>query len=123
MPKATSRSIDDTALGMVYRALKGCRPMNWQPDADVVQSMFNIRHGLDLWHKSRKISAKVAAAAQSKNCIDLAPWVPAVRNHLWWCAQNCNGSSYKLKVNGSYFLKLCSNRLHNHLFYYFRLCG
>ncbi len=76
MPKATGRFIDDTALGMVNRALKGRRPINWQPDADVVQSMFNIRHGLDLWHKSRKISTKVAAAAQSKNCIDLAPWVP-----------------------------------------------
>jgi hypothetical protein len=92
------RKRGDTAYAMLYSALAGRFPAGWQPDPDVVTAIFNIEHGLDIWHKAKSVSAKVVKCALKKEFRDLGPWASAVRNHLWWCAQNCGGDAVKLKV-------------------------
>lgn len=56
----------------------------------------DVDHEFDIWHLSKSVSKKLSAKSRLKECEDLGPWVNAVKNHLWWCAQHCNGSHEKL---------------------------
>lgn len=37
-------------------------------------------------------------AGKTKGAADLLLWIPAIRNHLWHCAEICNGDTRLLKV-------------------------
>ncbi len=95
---AVGRRLDDTAWAVLTVALRGRRRTDWTPDPNVCDKIFKIKHGLDLWHKAKKVAAKVISASKVKGCKDLLAWASAVRNHLWWCAKECNGSALTFKV-------------------------
>lgn len=50
----------------------------------------NIDHQFDPWHLAKTVSKKLSAASKKSGCSDLAPWIPSIVNHLWWCAESCN---------------------------------
>lgn len=50
-----------------------------------------IDHQFDVWHLAESITKKLTKKAQSKNCAELLPWVHSISNHLYYCAQSCNG--------------------------------
>ena len=49
----------------------------------------NMDHQFDVWHLSKSIVKRLTTKAKAKDCQDLAPWIKAVSNHIWWAAQNC----------------------------------
>jgi hypothetical protein len=52
----------------------------------------SIKHSLDIWHKSKKISEKLADLGRKKVNRELLPWIPDVRNHFWHAASSCKGN-------------------------------
>lgn len=46
----------------------------------------SIEHNFDCWHVAKMLKKKLTAAAKLKKFQELAPWIPAVVNHLYWCA-------------------------------------
>lgn len=50
----------------------------------------DIDHQFDPWHLAKSVSKKLSAASKKAGCSDLAPWIPSIINHLWWCAESCN---------------------------------
>ncbi|KAJ8048791.1 THAP domain-containing protein 1 [Holothuria leucospilota] len=51
----------------------------------------DIDHQFDVWHLTKSIAKKLTNKARQKGCEELGPRIPAVKNHLWWSAQHCNG--------------------------------
>lgn len=49
-----------------------------------------IDHQFDVWHLCKSIHKKLLAASKKKNCRDIASWISAITNHLWWSSQTCN---------------------------------
>ncbi|XP_075706636.1 uncharacterized protein LOC142741124 [Rhinoderma darwinii] len=49
-----------------------------------------IIHQYDIWHLSKSIGNKMVMASRKKDCEELAKWVSAARDHLWWSASTCN---------------------------------
>lgn len=56
----------------------------------------DINHQFDLWHLAKSATKKLNAKAKHKECQDLAPWIPSIRNHLWWAAASCDGDTIEL---------------------------
>ena len=50
----------------------------------------DIDHQFDPWHLAKSVSKKLSAASKKTCCSNLAPWIPSIINHLWWCAESCN---------------------------------
>ncbi|XP_066430797.1 uncharacterized protein [Eleutherodactylus coqui] len=50
----------------------------------------SIIHQYDIWQLSKSVGNKMVKASRKKNCEELAKWVSAARNHLWWSASTCN---------------------------------
>lgn len=48
----------------------------------------NIDHQFDPWHLAKTVSKKLSAASKKSGCLELAPWIPSIANHLWWCAES-----------------------------------
>lgn len=43
-------------------------------------------HYFDQWHIAKSIVKKLFAASKQKGCEIIGSWIPAVRNHLYWCS-------------------------------------
>ena len=56
----------------------------------------DINHQFDLWHLAKSTTKKLNAKAKLKECQDLGPWIPSIRNHLWWAAASCGGDTIEL---------------------------
>eukprot|EP00112_Aurelia_sp_Birch-Aquarium-sp1_P005410 Seg1614.15 transcript_id=Seg1614.15/GoldUCD/mRNA.D3Y31 product="hypothetical protein" protein_id=Seg1614.15/GoldUCD/D3Y31 len=56
-----------------------------------------IFHSLDVWHKAKKLTAKLSEAAAKTVNKSLDKWIAAIRNHFWYSCENCDGSEEKLK--------------------------
>ena len=54
-------------------------------------------HQFDPWHVAKGLSKKLAKAAKTKECEGLAEWITSIINHLWWCAQTCEGNAELLR--------------------------
>ncbi|XP_069827812.1 uncharacterized protein [Dendropsophus ebraccatus] len=50
----------------------------------------SVIHQYDIWQLSKSIGNKLVKASRKKDCEELAKWVGAARNHLWWSASTCN---------------------------------
>ena len=50
------------------------------------------QHQQDVWHVSKRVTTKLTEKAKKKDCGDLFPWIKSVSNHLWWCADTCEGT-------------------------------
>ncbi|KAL9960634.1 hypothetical protein ACROYT_G034118 [Oculina patagonica] len=69
------------------------RSLKEQNPSDLAQ----LFHSLDIWHKSCKLTAKLTAAAKVKGCEDIAQWIEPIRNHFWYCAEQCDGDEETLR--------------------------
>ena len=50
----------------------------------------DIEHQFDVWHLSKSVLKRLTAKAKKKECEALLPWIPSIKNHLWWSASTCN---------------------------------
>ena len=57
-----------------------------------------ITHDIDIWHGAKNFMKKVISIAQIKGNEDLKLWLPAIRNHFWHCARECEGDELKFKA-------------------------
>ncbi|CAB3382622.1 Hypothetical predicted protein [Cloeon dipterum] len=48
-----------------------------------------IQHEYDVWHLAKSITKKLTELAKKHK--ELADWIPAIRNHLWFAANTCKG--------------------------------
>ena len=67
-------------------------------DDNIMAAIRTIKHCLDVWHKSIKISNKVIKAGEFAQMKDLKAWSPAVQNHFWYAAKTCDGNTDNMKV-------------------------
>ena len=93
---AVGRCKNDTAESKICIALAG----HMIPyDDNVMPAIRTIKHCLDIWHKSIKISNKVIKAGQFAQTKDLKAWSPAVQNLFWYAAKTCDGDADNMKVS------------------------
>ena len=48
----------------------------------------NKSHDFDVWHVGKGTEKKLLAASQRKNSADIKPWIPSIKNHLYWVANS-----------------------------------
>lgn len=61
-------------------------------------SIFKVEHKLDIWHRARKIEAKLNKLGQKAAHRALAEWASEIRDHFWRAAQHCEKDTFKFKV-------------------------
>ena len=71
-----------------------------------------IQHKFDPWHFAKNIKSKLRPLALRKDCRIIQEWIKPIGNHLFWCAENCNGDPEKLKQMWRSLLNHITNR-HN----------
>uniref|UniRef100_A0A914X8L7 THAP-type domain-containing protein n=1 Tax=Plectus sambesii TaxID=2011161 RepID=A0A914X8L7_9BILA len=49
-----------------------------------------IEHQLDKWHIGKNLKKKLTAAAKTKGCGEIKPWLRSILNHLWFSVDNCS---------------------------------
>lgn len=57
----------------------------------------DVDHQFDVWHLAKSVTKKLTEKAKKKDCGDLFPWIKSVSNHIWWCADTCNGDKDLLR--------------------------
>ena len=55
-----------------------------------------MKHKYDPWHFVKNVKSKLRLLAKKKTCRLLGEWIKPVANHLFWCAENCDGDAEKL---------------------------
>ena len=65
--------------------------------SDMKRNYPNVDHQFDVWHLAKSITKKLTEKANKKDCSELSPWIKSVSNHLWWCADTCQGSKELLQ--------------------------
>jgi len=68
-----------------------------------------IKLSLDLWHKAKKISEKLAQLAKRRPNRGLTPWISEIRNHFYTCVNECGGSVEELEKRWLSVLKHVSD--------------
>ena len=43
-------------------------------------------HYFDQWHIAKSVVKKLFAASKQKECEIIGAWIPAVKNHIYWCS-------------------------------------
>ena len=80
----------DTVASSVKRAVSG---RQIAVTHDLLQSVRKVKHYFDVWHRAKKISARLKECAAKKKMMPLREWIPSVRNHFWFCSRACNGDA------------------------------
>lgn len=65
--------------------------------SDMKKNYPDIEHQFDVWHLSKSITKKLNEKAKKKDCGELLPWIKSISNHLWWCAETCEGNPELLR--------------------------
>jgi len=65
--------------------------------ADMKRNFPEIDHQFDVWHLAKSITKKLTEKSKKKDCGDLSPWIKSISNHLWWCAETCEGNKELLR--------------------------
>ena len=65
--------------------------------ADMKRNFPEIDHQFDVWHLTKTITKKLTEKSKKKDCGDLSPWIKSISNHLWWCAETCEGNKELLR--------------------------
>ena len=63
----------------------------------VTEQMPGVDLQFDVWHLAKNIKKELSKLSKSKPCRVLNAWIPAVSNHLFWCAASCNGDVVVLR--------------------------
>ncbi len=66
----------------------------------------HIEHEYDLWHVIKGVKKKLS----KKGNKELSLWLPAIVNHLWYCASSCGGNVDLLRVKWLSILFHITNR-------------
>jgi hypothetical protein len=64
-----------------------------QITAEMRKKYPSIVHQYDVWHLAKWVTKKLTNKAKKKGNEELMKWVKSVSNHLWYCAQACNGNA------------------------------
>lgn len=56
-----------------------------------------INHQFDVWHFIKNIIKRLTTKAKLKSCSELTAWISSIKNHMWWCIQNCGGDVQRLR--------------------------
>ena len=65
--------------------------------ADMKRNFPEIDHQFDVWYLAKSITKKLTEKSKKKDCGELSPWIKSVSNHLWWCAETCEGNKELLR--------------------------
>ena len=65
--------------------------------SDMKKNYPDIDHQFDVWHLAKSVTKKLTEKAKKKECSELSPWIKSVSNHLWWCADTCEGDKELLR--------------------------
>ena len=65
--------------------------------SDMKKNFPHVQHQFDVWHVAKSITKKLTEKAKRKECSELFPWIKSVSNHLWWCADTCEGDKNLLR--------------------------
>ena len=65
--------------------------------ADIKRQYPEVEHQFDVWHLSKSITKKLNEKAKKNDCGELSPWIKSISNHLWWCAETCEGDKEMLR--------------------------
>ena len=65
--------------------------------SDMKKNYPDVNHQFDVWHLAKSITKKLTEKAKKKDCSELSPWIKSVSNHLWWCADSCEGNKELLR--------------------------
>ena len=65
--------------------------------ADMKRNFPEIDHQVDVWHLAKSITKKLTEKSKKKDCGDLSPGIKSISNHLWWCAETCEGNKELLR--------------------------
>lgn len=77
--------------------------------SDMKKDHGDKQHQQDVWHVSKRVTTKLTEKAKKKDCGDLFPWIKSVSNHLWWCADTCEGSKELLREKWLSIVYHCAN--------------
>ena len=55
-----------------------------------------IDHQFDIWHLAKSIKKNILSASKKKSTAVLNDWLRSIINHLYFCAQSCDGNAEKL---------------------------
>ena len=61
------------------------------------ENRVSIEHCFDCWHFSKNIKSKLRKLIKRKGCKIIQEWIKQIGNHLFWCAENCNGDAETLR--------------------------
>ena len=61
------------------------------------ENRVSIEHCFDCWHFSKNIKIKLRKLIKRKGCKIIQEWIKQIGNHLFWCAENCNGDAETLR--------------------------
>ena len=56
-----------------------------------------IKHLFDVWHFGKSIKNNLSQLDKRIDCAELAPWLKAVMNHMWWGCATCDSDAHILK--------------------------
>lgn len=71
-----------------------------------------INHCFDPWHFSKNIKSNLRKLVKRKGCKIIQEWIKPIGNHLFWCADNCNGDTETLQQMWMSVLEHITNK-HN----------
>ncbi|KAJ8048039.1 hypothetical protein HOLleu_00198 [Holothuria leucospilota] len=83
----------------------------------------DVDHEFDIWHLTKSVSKKLTTKTTFKECEELGPWINSVKNHLWRCAQNCNGNYEVLLEMWTSIVHHVNNVYHWNSAQYFYRCA
>lgn len=69
----------------------------------------NVQHQFDVWHLCKSVKKKLVAKSKLRGCEDLHFWIKSICNHLWWCANNCNGDKDLLEESWKSIIQHVAN--------------
>ncbi|XP_065180373.1 uncharacterized protein LOC135810903 [Sycon ciliatum] len=70
----------------------------------------SIKHQFDVWHYAKSVASKIRAGCRRKDQQALLEWLPAINNHLWYCARSCGGNAVLLREKWNSVLYHIVNR-------------
>lgn len=109
--------------GMAHLHRNGVKIVEVVTDASkAVISLFeqtkysDIKHSLDVWHKSKKILQVLGEAGRKVSGKDVLPWIKSIVNHFWQCSANCRGNKERMRTMWLFILRHITN-VHTSIMY------
>ncbi|KAM4642780.1 uncharacterized protein O3C94_017066 [Discoglossus pictus] len=77
----------------------------------VMNERYNcLSHQYNAWHYGKGLRKKILAASRKQGCQDIAKWIPAIINHLWYSCKACGGNVDELRERWRSFVYHIKNK-------------